>query len=263
MDFFSRRQKKKDNTVEFMYDLDDLFRNKIKIRIDNHFINHVAIKSLQCLQTYHNKGYVHSDIKPLVFLVDSSNVKLLNFESYKPFTYDTDKIIQKYESVYHIKKEVLYESKYLNDIYKYSKNKHVFIGDTMYASHYTHDGYEQTPRDDLISLSYVLLYLKYGCLPWSFVECRNDEQDKLLIRNMKKYTDIRGFYKKINIQHSKDSHENHTFIQRSSKNLRNASIELCKVIEFYYTVSNLEPYESIPYRELYQFFVRIRSEKLK
>lgn len=47
-----------------------------------------------------------------------------------------------------------------------------FIGNSRFASIYTHLGIEQSRRDDLISLVYIILYFYTGNLPWQGIKCK-------------------------------------------------------------------------------------------
>jgi hypothetical protein len=47
----------------------------------------------------------------------------------------------------------------------------------LYSGIYTHQGYEQSRRDDLESLIYILVYLSKGELPWMGIKA-NDKRKK-------------------------------------------------------------------------------------
>ena len=97
------------------------------------------------LEILHQKGYVHRDIKPENFTIGrdkfASLIYLIDFGLSKSF-----KDINGHHIVYREEKGL--------------------IGTPRYASISSHLGIEQSRRDDLESLGYVLIYFLKGSLPW-------------------------------------------------------------------------------------------------
>ena len=105
-----------------------------------------AIQALSCLEYIHSKDYIHRDIKPANFLVgnpDTSQLYLIDFGN-----------ARKYRSTRTGKHIKLFKS---NLIY----------GSLIFLSFNTLKGMEQTRRDDLESLGYVIIYLYIGSLSWN------------------------------------------------------------------------------------------------
>lgn len=66
------------------------------------------------------------------------------------------------------------------------------VGTPRFVSINTHKGIEQSRRDDLESLSYVLIYFLKGRLPWQVSELRDlSKQDRHdLIGSIKQSTSV-------------------------------------------------------------------------
>ena len=104
----------------------------------------IAIQSITRIQSFHEQGFIHRDIKPdnILFGIgkDKNKLFLIDFSLAKNF----------HKNNQHIEFE---EGKTL-------------LGTPRYCSINAATGKEQSRRDDLVSLGYVLVYLVKGGLPW-------------------------------------------------------------------------------------------------
>ena len=123
----------------------------------------IAIQCLDRLKYIHSKNTLHRDIKPFNFLFGKTNPKLLYLIDFG--------ISTKYRSSRtgkHIK-------------FKFVRNA---IGSLRYMSINSNSCYEQSRRDDLESLGYMLIYLIKKTLPWISIENSN-------INKIEKYRKVR------------------------------------------------------------------------
>ena len=116
----------------------------------------------------HKKGFLHRDIKPENFLIGQ---KKKNFIIYL-IDFGLAKRYKNIKTGEHIP---FLEGKQLT-------------GTARYASIYTHLGKEQSRRDDLESLGYILIYLLNGVLPWNGVKGNTKNEKYKNIFEIKKET---------------------------------------------------------------------------
>jgi casein kinase 1 len=111
------------------------------------------ISRIECI---HSKSYIHRDIKPDNFLMGAGNrnslVYIIDFG-----------LAKKYRD--------LKTHKHIE--YKEGKN---LTGTARYASINAHAGIEQSRRDDLESIGYLLIYLFKGFLPWQGISAQTRDQ---------------------------------------------------------------------------------------
>ena len=112
----------------------------------------VALQILNRLEYIHSKNYIHKDIKPQNFVngrKDPNNIYIIDFGFSRK-----------------------YRSSRTGKHIKYA-NKYVVIGSLSFISINANKGYEQSRRDDLEALGYMLLFLASDNLPWMSIEDLN------------------------------------------------------------------------------------------
>ncbi|XP_010233095.1 casein kinase 1-like protein 5 [Brachypodium distachyon] len=143
--------------------LGDLFHSRDR-QLSLKTVTYVLIKLVEHV---HSKSYLHRDIKPENFLMGlaktSHLVHLIDFGCAKKYRDTSTRNWQ------HIP----------------SRNDLNLVGTPRYASINNHLGIEQSRRDDLESIGYVLLYLLRGSLPWQDLEAGNQRQTHEAIKDMK------------------------------------------------------------------------------
>ena len=134
--------------------LEDLFEEYKQFSIKT--VCQLAIQMLTVLEYIHNKHIIHRDIKPDNFVMGADNLSyilyLLDFGLAKKYRSSTT--LQQYPMV----------------------NKKRLTGTARYASINALRGYEQSRRDDLEAVGYVLMYFLRGSLPWQGLQAKNKEE---------------------------------------------------------------------------------------
>ena len=129
----------------------------------------ISLQILERLEYIHSKNYIHRDIKPHNFLVSQQNEGLI---------YIIDFCLAK---------------KYRSDRGNHAKfavTKHI-TSTPIFCSINDMRGLEQSRRDDLESLSYLILYFLRGTLPWQGLKITSKS------KRFKKITDLK---KKVKLE---------------------------------------------------------------
>lgn len=131
------------------------------------------LPKLQRIEFLHSKGFIHRDIKPENFLISKDKKK----------------------------KHVIYLIDYgMTKRFRDKEGKHIpyldgkdFLGTAKFSSVYTHLGIEQSRRDDLESIGYIIVYLATGKLPWLGLEASSKKQKYSIIMEIKKDLNFKEF----------------------------------------------------------------------
>ncbi|CAA3030024.1 casein kinase 1 10 [Olea europaea subsp. europaea] len=130
----------------------------------------LADQSINRVEYMHSRGFLHRDIKPDNFLMGLGR-----------------KANQVYIIDYGLAKK--YRDLQTHKHIPYRENKNL-TGTARYASVNTHLGVEQSRRDDLESLGYVLMYFLRGSLPWQGLKAGTKKQKYDRISEKKMHTPI-------------------------------------------------------------------------
>jgi serine/threonine protein kinase len=146
--------------------LEDLFNKYQKFSIKTTAM--LGYQMVNILQYIHDRHIIHRDIKPDNFVMGAKRhndrLYLLDFGLAKKYR-SSRTLIQ----------------------YPYIKKKKL-TGTARYASIHALEAYEQSRRDDLESVGYVLMYFLRGELPWQGLKIRSKEDRYKKILDKKKET---------------------------------------------------------------------------
>ena len=125
----------------------------------------LADQMITRVQYMHSKGFLHRDIKPDNFLIgkggNANTVFLIDYGLSQPYC-----DIRTHQHI------------------PFSDKK-VFAGTARYASIATHKGMEQSRRDDLEAIAYILISFLKGSLPWQGISGDNPKEKRIEIGKKK------------------------------------------------------------------------------
>ena len=129
------------------------------------------------IEYLHSLGYLHRDIKPENFMIgfEKSQIYLIDFGLSKKYL-DSDGVHVPY------------------------REKLGFVGTARYTSVYSHLGIEQSRRDDLESLGYILIFFLKGKLPWMNLAGATKEEKHNKIAEVKMKTSLIDLCKGLPVQ---------------------------------------------------------------
>ncbi|XP_023213421.1 casein kinase I-like [Centruroides sculpturatus] len=123
----------------------------------------LADQMIERIEYVHNKNFIHRDIKPDNFLMGIGRHRIML-----------------YLRDFGLAKEYILRRKHMP--YREDRN---LTGTIRYVSINTHLGIEQSRRDDMESIGYVLMYLNRGSLPWQGLETETETEIYEKIRELK------------------------------------------------------------------------------
>ncbi len=130
----------------------------------------IALQMLNRIENLHKHHYIHRDIKPENFLIgtkDKSNIVFL-------IDFGLSKRYKNPKNHQHI---------------PYREGRSL-TGTARYVSINTHLGIEQSRRDDLESIGYVLIFFLKGCLPWQGLKNGGDKYQRIMEKKLQIPTEI-------------------------------------------------------------------------
>nr|XP_051683751.1 casein kinase I [Oryctolagus cuniculus] len=177
--------------------LEDLF-NLCSRRFTLKTVLMLADQMITRLEYVHTKNFIHGDIKPHNFLMGTEGSCRKCLESPARRRKRGRAASASRDPSFAVQDQVFLIDFGLAKAYRDSRTKkhiacseaRVFIGTAQYASINAHLRMEQSRRDDMESLGYVLMYFNRGSLPWQRVRAATVKQAFEKIRDKKMSTPV-------------------------------------------------------------------------
>lgn len=134
--------------------LEDIF-NSMRKKFSLKTVCVLGIEMIKRIKFVHSRHHIHRDIKPDNFMIgrdeNENKIYIIDFGLAKKY-YSTSK----------------------HQHIKFCKGKSL-IGTARYCGRNAHRGFEQSRRDDIESIGYVLMYFLEGFLPWQGLKVKHGE----------------------------------------------------------------------------------------
>lgn len=144
--------------------LEDLFNIVCGRRFTTKTVLMIGLQMLSIIEFIHNKNIIHRDLKPDNFVMG------LYGKCHQVMVVDMG-----------LAKE--YKNGITGAHIPFSKCQEM-SGTARYASLNTHRGYEQSRRDDLETIGYIMFYFLRGRLPWQDLQTETETEKDNLITEM-------------------------------------------------------------------------------
>ena len=175
----------------------------------------IGFQLIGVLHYIHDKNYIHRDVKPDNCVMGSDelneNLYLIDFG-----------LAKKYRSSRTLKQYPMTRKKKLT-------------GTARYASIHALEGFEQSRRDDIEAVGYVMAYLLRGGLPWQGLKIKTKENKYKNILEKKKEISSEELFKGFPIEFAEilDNVKKLEYLEEPEyEMLRNKLISLCKRLNY-------------------------------